>query len=87
MVHAGFRVAGRDSLDPPPAQSAPDQHDEENMDARPDQEEMEQAAAASYQQIPAAVGEAGDNRLQGPGHPTVSLAQACTRVSSLHICG
>ena len=26
-----------------PAQSAPDQHDEENIDARPDQKEMEQA--------------------------------------------
>ena len=53
------------------------------MDGRPDQEEMEQ----SNQQIPAAVGEAREERLQGPGHPTVALAQACTRVSSLHVCG
>ena len=43
MVYAGFRDARRDIPDPPPAQSAPDPHDEENMDARPDQEEMEQA--------------------------------------------
>ena len=43
MVYASFRDARRDSPDPPPAQSAPDPHDEENMDARPDQEEMEQA--------------------------------------------
>ena len=38
-----FRDARLDIPDPPPAQSAPDPHDEENMDARPDQEEMEQA--------------------------------------------
>ena len=43
MVYAGFRDARLDIPDPPPAQSAPDQHDEENMDARPDQEEMGQA--------------------------------------------
>ena len=43
MVYAGFRDALRDIPDPPPAQLAPNQHDEENMDARPDQEEMEQA--------------------------------------------
>ena len=43
MVYAVFRDTWRDIPDPPPAQSATDQHDEENMDARPDQEEMEQA--------------------------------------------
>ena len=38
--------SGRDIQDPPVAQSArasPDPHDEELMDARPDQEEMEEA--------------------------------------------
>ena len=43
MVHAGFRNTRRDIPDPPQAQLAPNQHDEENMDARPDKEEMEQA--------------------------------------------
>ena len=42
---------------------------------------------ASHQQIPAAVGEARDGGLQGPGHLTVTLAQASTRVGSLHVCG
>ena len=43
MVYAGLRDARPYIPDPPPAQSAPDPHDEENMDARPDQEKMEQA--------------------------------------------
>ena len=48
MVYAGFGDAGRDSdiQDPPEAQSArasPNPHYEEYMDARPDQEEMEEA--------------------------------------------
>jgi len=46
FVYAGFRDARRDIQDPPVAQSArasPDPHDEEVMDARPDQEEMEDA--------------------------------------------
>ena len=46
MVYAGFRDARRDIRDPPVAKSAqasPDPHDEELMDARPDQEEMEEA--------------------------------------------
>ena len=43
IVYAGFRNTWLEIPDPPPAQSAPDPHDEENMDARPDQEEMEQA--------------------------------------------
>ena len=45
MVFAGFRNARRDIQDPPQAQSTPYQgpHDEEIMDVRPDQEEMEQA--------------------------------------------
>ena len=46
MVYTGFRDARRDIQDPPPAQvppSPPDPHDEEDMDARPDQEEMEDA--------------------------------------------
>ena len=46
MVYAGFRDARRDIRDPPEAQSArasPDPHDEEYLDARPDQEEMEDA--------------------------------------------
>ena len=42
MVNTGFRDARLDIPDPPPAQSAANQQDEENMDARPDQEEMEQ---------------------------------------------
>ena len=36
---------------PPPAQSAPDPHDEESMDARPDQEEMEQAINKFLQRL------------------------------------
>ena len=53
MVYAGFRNARRDipDPDPPPAQSAPDPHDEENMDARPDQEEMEQAINKFLQRL------------------------------------
>ena len=46
MVYAGFRDARRDIQDPPEAQSArasPNPHYEEYMDARPDQEEMEEA--------------------------------------------
>ena len=46
MVYAGFRDSRRDIQDPPEAQSArasPNQHDKEYMDARPDQEEMEEA--------------------------------------------
>ena len=46
MVCIGFRDARRDIQDPPPGQgarSAAGPHDEENMDARPDQEEMEEA--------------------------------------------
>ena len=42
---------------------------------------------ASHQQIAAAVGEAWEEGLQGPGHPTITLAQACTRVCLLHVCG
>ena len=40
MVPSGFRDAGKDIPDPPPVQSAPDSHNEENMDARPDAEEI-----------------------------------------------
>ncbi len=43
MVYVGFRDAQRHVPDPPPAQSASNLSDEENMDARPEQEEMEQA--------------------------------------------
>ena len=47
MVYAGFRDARWDIQDPPRAQSdpgaAPDPNDEEHMDARPDQEEMDEA--------------------------------------------
>jgi hypothetical protein len=45
MVYVDFRdgLGRRDIPDPPPAQSAPDQHDEETMDAKPDQQEMKQA--------------------------------------------
>ena len=46
MVYAGFRDARRDIQEPPEAQSArasPDPHDEEYLEARPDQEEMEDA--------------------------------------------
>ena len=89
MVYAGFRGTRLDIPDPPPALSAPDLHDEENMDARPDQEEMGQAKPSDDQQIPAAVGEAREEGLQGPGRPTVTLAQDCTRVLSLrvYVCG
>ena len=47
MVYAGFRDARRDIQDPPEAQSArasPDPHDEEYLEARPNQEEMEDAS-------------------------------------------
>ena len=50
----GFRDAQWDNEDPPPAQvppSAPDPHDEEDMDARPDQEEMEEAINNFLQQL------------------------------------
>ena len=67
MVNTGFRDARLDIPDPPPAQSAANQQDEENMDARPD--------GASRQQIPAAVGEARDEGLEGPGHPAATLSQ------------
>ena len=46
MVYVGFRDARRDIRDSPEAQSArasPDPHDEEYMEASPDQEEMEDA--------------------------------------------
>ena len=46
MVYACFRDARQDIQDPPAAQSAracPDPHDEELIDARPHQEEMEEA--------------------------------------------
>ena len=47
MVCAGFRDAHWDIQDPPSAQADPaadqDPHDEENMEARPDQEEMKEA--------------------------------------------
>ena len=47
MVYAGFLDACRDIQDPPLAKSdpcaAPDPNDEDNMDARPDQQEMEEA--------------------------------------------
>ena len=45
-VYAGFRDARLDIRDPPEAQStraSPDPHDEEYMEARPDQEEIEDA--------------------------------------------
>ena len=80
MVYAGFHDSRRDIPDPPPAQTAPDQHDEENMDARPespDQEEMEQA----NNKFPACSGwGAREEGLQGIGSPAVTLAQDCTRV-------
>ena len=52
----GFRDARRDNQDPPPAQippSTPDPHDEEHtgMDARPAQEEMEEAINNFLQQL------------------------------------
>ena len=52
-VCTGFRDARRDIQDPPPAlvpPSPPDPHDEE-MDARPDQEEMEEAINNFLQQL------------------------------------
>ena len=51
MVYAGLRDAQPYLPDPPPAQSAPDPHDEENMDARPDQEEMGQAINKFLQRL------------------------------------
>ena len=53
MVYTGFRDARRDIQDPPQAQvphSPPDPHDEE-MHARPDQEEMEEAINNFLQQL------------------------------------
>ena len=47
------------------------------MDARPDQEEMEQAINKFLQ----AVVETREEGFQGPAHPTVTVAQACTWVS------
>ena len=41
---------------------------------------------ASHQQIPAAVGEAREKGLQGPGNLTFTLAQDCTRVCLLYVC-
>ena len=54
MVCIGFRDARRDIQDPPPAQlppSPPDLHDDEHMDARPDQEEIEEAINNFLQQL------------------------------------
>ena len=53
MVYTGFRDARRDIQDPPQAllpHSPPDPHDEE-MHARPDQEEMEEAINNFLQQL------------------------------------
>ena len=63
------------SIDPPLAQSAPDPHDEENMDARPDQEETEKATNKFLQLL---------EKQEKKGHPTVTVtvAQACT---GLHV--
>ena len=70
MLHSGFCDSLWDIPDPSPAQSAPDQHNEENMDARPDQEQMEQAINKFLQQE-----KRGFKDL-------ATLAQACTRVCS-----
>ena len=91
MVYAGFRDARRDILDPPAAQSArasPDPHDEELIDARQDQEEMEESSG-NHQQVPTANGETRKEGLQGPGQRrrVVSVAQASTRVCSPHFRG
>ena len=53
MVYAGFCDARLDIPDPPRAQSAPDQHDasQEKMNARPGQEEMEQALNKFLQRL------------------------------------
>ena len=53
MVYTGFRNGRRDIQDPPPAQSAsdPGPRDEEIMDVRPDQEEMEQAINKFLQRL------------------------------------
>ena len=80
MVYAGFRDARWDIQDPPPAESALgaalDPHDEEHMDARPDQEEMEEAINNFLQQLDKQEKKALEG-LQGPGQPVVSVAQAC----------
>ena len=60
----------QDIPDPPRAQLAPNLHNEENMDARPDPVEMEQA----INKIPAAVGDASEEGLQGLYQPTVTLS-------------
>ena len=73
MVYAGFRDSRLDIPDPHPAQSAPDPHDEENMNAGPEQDSATGGDGASHQHIPAAVGEAREE-----GHPTVTVAQACS---------
>ena len=81
MVYAGFRDARRDIQDPPEAQSArasPDPHDEEYLDARPDEEEMEDAINKFLVQLEKQ--EKKGFRLQGHGQRVVTVAQSCTRV-------
>ena len=55
MVCTGFRDARWDIRDPPQAQSPPgsaDQHDEEHMDGRLDQEENQEAINKANQKSP-----------------------------------
>ena len=51
FASAGFHDARQDSPNPPQAQSAPNQHDVENMDARPDQVEKEKAINKFLQRL------------------------------------
>ena len=55
------------------------------MDARPDQKNMEQAIN-KFLQLLEMQDKKGFKDL-ATGHPTVTFAQACTRVSLLHVCG
>ena len=51
IVYAGFHDAQQYIPDPPQAQSTPNQHYEENMDAWSDQEEMGQASNKFIQRL------------------------------------
>ena len=77
-----LRDARRDSPDPPPEQSTPDLQDEENIDARPDHEEMG-SDGASHQQIPGEVGLLEKQEKKG----FKDLATLLSELPKLHVCG
>ena len=65
-----------------------DQQDdsEENMDARPDQEKMEQAINKFLQLLEKQENK-GFKDLATGSSPIVTVAEACTRIFLLHVCG